>query len=325
MTKGGIGVVGNALFRVIRLANDEKMMKIYWILPFFLSILWSNIGNTQTENYYIELKKNTLEIGQYLGENFKKKPLKTYPYGKENIAEIKQLLFQNGDEEVLYYFHCLFGGMRLFHKTSLQQLNQGNTTTKVVSIVWHAPKMGYKKNWEASIQLGETIQFMMSELWSIPAKSNRILCHSMGHRIFTGAFKSVDYQVIKFEWVVLAAADLDMDIFEKDLTQMPEMSKKIVAYIHLKDKLLKASTRKHGRKRLGLHGLEKDDFLDKIGNLERIDVTNSSGKRVVRTTNHSYFKRDKMVLKDIYNLMKNNSTARFGYLHQKEDNIWRLE
>lgn len=297
-------------------------MKKYHVL--FLLLLPIN-SFSRPDNLYLELKKNTIEIGEYQGKNFKKKRLKEYSYQSENIAEIQALFFENQEENVLYYFHCLYGGVRFFHKNSLQRLNQDNQSHKIISIVWHANYLAYKKNWEQSIEQSQCLQQLFFQLWSIAGKNNSVLCHSMGHRIFEGVMQGVDSQGFNFEKIIFAAGDLDVDVFENNLKKLPEISERIVIYIHLKDRLLKASTKRHDRKRLGLHGLENNEILLKIDNIERVNVTNSSGKRCIRTTNHSYFKGDDLVLADIMALLKNDLEKRLIYLENLEGNIWKMQ
>lgn len=297
-------------------------MKKYCVLfLIFLPIL----SHSRPENFYIELGKNSIKIGQYAGKNFKKKPLKEYPYQSVNIAEIKQLLFENNEESVLYYFHCLYGGVRSFHKNSLKRLNQENETHKIISVVWHANYLAYEKNWEESIEQPQCLESLFFEFWSTADKNNSVLGHSMGHRIFAGLIKEIDNELVRFDKVIFAASDLDGDVFENNLKNLPTMSEKIVIYVHRKDRLLKISAKKHSRKRLGLHALENDVFLLEIDNLERIDVTNSSGKRFFRTTNHSYFKGDDQVLADIRNLLENDLEKRSTYLEKEIGNIWIIQ
>lgn len=277
--------------------------KFLFLILFFLPL----ILKSQPNNFYLDFKNNELEIGQYIGKNFKKKKLKKYDNPTENISEIKDLLLKNGAENVLYYFHCLYGSVRIFHKNSLKQLNQNNDSTTIITIEWHAKHAKYVKNWEQSIQQGEALQPLLLELWTAPEKNNNVLCHSMGHRIFAGTVKGLQNDKIQFKTVLFAGSDLDVNAFENDLKILPKISNEIVVYVHRNDRLLKASAKRHERKRLGLNGMEADDFLNEINNLERIDVTYFGGKSGFLATNHSYFKKDARVLQDI--LKRANSDA----------------
>lgn len=142
----------------------------------------------------------------------------------------------------------------------------------------------------------------------------------MGHRIFEGIVKQHKSFAFKFELIVFAAADLDLDVFNKNLFLLPQISQKIVVYNHEKDRWLKLSKQIHKRKRLGLNAIEKLEILEKIKNLERINVTHSSGKKAIRFSNHIYFKNNKSVGKDLQMLLNNDFQERNNWLTKEAEN-----
>jgi len=276
-------------------------------------------------HYYVEIEENNLIIGKYEGKRYKENPIKAYPFDSANHAEIKEILLGTGQENVLYYFHALYGSTDPFHKNSLKFLDGLGAVDKTISVVWHAYKIGYKKNWRESVDLGKKVSGVLQALWETANKGNTVLCHSMGHRVFKGIIENLNTEAIHFQLLLFAGADLDTDVFANNLQVLPKISEKTVVYVNKKDRLLKISSKFHGKERLGLNGIANTQRVDSLQNLEVVDVTHSEGRRFFRFTNHAYFKKDEGVIRDIGSLLKGENEKRKTWLVHKEGIYWEMK
>jgi len=271
----------------------KKLLVLHLICLFFYRIL-----DAQPSQYFIEIKEPNLLIGQYEGKNFKPKIVQSYPLNTLNIKEIETFLFQKNEKKTLFYLHAMFGGVRIYHKSSIKKLGTLEDIDNVVSIVWHTDKKSYKKQWPIAPKEGHLITELLQHLWSNQERNHHILAHSMGHRVLEGIFSTIDFSALQLNTILLAAPDISIDIFENNWQKVPEVSDKIVVYIHRGDKLLKTASKKIPVQRLGRYGFENEK-LQRIENLERIDVINLAGKGFFLSTNHGYWKKEQLVFEDI--------------------------
>lgn len=274
----------------------ELKLFLTFLLHFsILQFIWG------TDTYYIELKKDKIEIGKYT-EKFSPKKYFSLSTDSPDLDKVVAFLTKDGskgkEDKVLYYFHSLYGGAPFYHKNSLKRLNELESFDRIIAIEWHAEALFYKKTWLKAIDQGKRIGPLMNALWSV--NKNSVLCHSMGNRIFEGVTHKLDDAQPKLESIVLAAADLDFTCFDggNTINWMPDGQ--IHVYVNRKDGALKISRQIHKRKRLGMNALEKEfeenHTLAKKMNI--IDAIKLSGKR---NPGHIYFKRNKLVFADVKN------------------------
>ena len=271
-----------------------------------------------TEYKYIDIKGDNIQLGSYKGAwsvktNKINLDLKGYDY-----TTIDDYLNIKDGEKVLIYFHSLLGGVNVYHKNTVKKLKEIEGMDKVISIIWHTEGLNYVNSWNQAIQTSELYKPIVGNILENENIDKYILCHSMGHRIFEGIVKDYTAGTIKIDGIIFTGSDLDLDVFEKSLVTLPNLTKNIFLYVHRNDRLLKKSKKSHERERLGLDGLSADFRLETIANLERIDVTNSSGAKLIRLTNHIYFKRDKMVLADINLVINGRLDQRVSIIESKD-------
>jgi len=279
-----------------------------------------------TSNFYIEIRKKGIEVGKYSVDRFKKTPLKNYSSNDIKISQIKELLkTENGNEKVLFYFHSMWGSVQPYHKNSLRQLDHSLNVDKVITIEWHADKLGYKGSWKKAIQQGTEISPLIEQLVSNKNNQYFILCHSMGHRIFEGVIKNFSNQTELISSVFLAAADLDIDVFENNLKSLPTLSHQIIVYTNEKDRLLKIAAKIHKKERLGLTISNYKNSFTAIPNIEIINVTNSNSRKRTSLSNHIYFKTDKAVLRDIALVIEGSPEKRKTYYKVRHGNYAELK
>ncbi len=159
-----------------------------------------------------------------------------------------------------------------------------------------------EQNAEWSISDMKTV---LSSLATIaPGTPIYVIAHSMGNRVLTRGFKALlDDEPSKraaFSQVVLAAPDLDADVFRRDIA--PSIlgqpgGPRFTLYASSNDKALKASRDVHG----GYHRLgESGKDLVVMRNLDTVDASNVSTEFL----GHGYFADSDTVVSDLKYLIK---------------------
>jgi hypothetical protein len=271
-------------------------MKTNFFAWLFVFSSFSAFAKKDVTQYFIELKKDKVIVGKYLNASLKKVPIQQYDLEKIDSKQIFDLLFQNKTTPTLFYFHSFWGSFPPYHHDSLKKLGSVNGVEKIISIEWHGASLSYKKSWHKAPEQGKTISELLNFLFLKNENFNYILCHSMGHRIFQGAFSNFKDENLHFEKIFFPGADLDSDVFDNALKELPQKADSIYIYTHQKDFLLKMSKIVHGRNRLGLHGATNPPG----GNVKPIEVTSIKNHKRGISTHHVYFKRDPVVLEDIF-------------------------
>lgn len=138
-----------------------------------------------------------------------------------------------------------------------------------------------------------------------------LIAHSMGSRALTRAVASLlrDKPALRnrLQEVILAAPDIDADVFKRDIAPaLASTGKPVTLYASSNDWALKASKSVHGYPRAGDSG----NNLVIVPGIETIDATNVDTDFL----HHSYLAASESILSDMFYLMKNDSRAddRFG-------------
>lgn len=167
----------------------------------------------------------------------------------------------------------------------------------------------------------ETVAYTVDEAneeWAVPhlksfltdvslrtgAETIYLIAHSMGTRALSSALREIaserpDKKL--FKEVVLAAPDIDAEVFQRDiLPKIRPIASRITLYASSKDKALQASKEVHGYPRAGES--EMSSLVIAPG-LDTIDAS------LVDTSfiGHSYFADNRSVISDIYNLFRNGN------------------
>ncbi len=148
-----------------------------------------------------------------------------------------------------------------------------------------------------------------------------LIAHSMGNRALTSAMglfaeKPDSKAVSVFREIILAAPDIDADVFRKDIApRMLKLNKRVTLYASSRDKALNLSQTFHKYPRAG----DAEDGLVVMPGLDTIDVTNVDTSFM----GHSYFGDNKSIITDIYYLIKEAKPAkeRFPLKKEQKDNL----
>lgn len=136
------------------------------------------------------------------------------------------------------------------------------------------------------------------------ASSIHVVAHSMGNRVMAQAFArlATPEARAKFNQVILAAPDIDADVFKRDLVPaLLKLSRHVTLYASSRDEALNASKKLHRSARAG----EAGNNIVIVSGIETIDVS------AVDTSllGHSYVADNQTVLSDVFCLLRGASLA----------------
>jgi esterase/lipase superfamily enzyme len=170
---------------------------------------------------------------------------------------------------------------------------------------------GYSAD-EATIEASEdTIaEYLVDFATKSGASKVHIIAHSMGNR---GLLRAVIRLVsmaeqrsqIRFDQIVLAAADVDADVFRRDSSAYAKIARRTTLYISSRDRAVEASKWLHNYPRAGLMPpIMIAPGIDTI-NVVNVDIT---------TLGHGYIAEARAVLTDIFHLFREGKAPenRFG-------------
>ncbi|ABG51317.1 protein of unknown function DUF900, hydrolase-like [Trichodesmium erythraeum IMS101] len=172
---------------------------------------------------------------------------------------------------------------------------------------------------EASIEASE--KYMTEFLLNLAEKTDiekiHIIAHSMGNRGLLRAVQRIISQVqtitnIAFGQIILAAPDVDIDLFKELAKGYHQLAERTTLYISSKDKALATSALIHQHGRAG--------FFPPVTVVEGIDTVKVS-KIDLTLLGHGYFADARLVLEDIRDLLINNTSPgqRRGRLEPSEE------
>lgn len=136
------------------------------------------------------------------------------------------------------------------------------------------------------------------------AKKIHVIAHSMGNRALMQAIQNFDRPNNKprFNQIILAAADIDADIFKEQIAPgIIAAGEQVTLYTSNKDRALRASRKIHGEKRLG----DAEGIPLVLAGIDTIDAS------AVDTDflGHSYFAGEKKLLNDIRLMLSTGANA----------------
>ena len=144
------------------------------------------------------------------------------------------------------------------------------------------------------------------------AQRIQLIAHSMGNRALANALDrlAAAHSPIKFREVVLAAPDIDADIFRQLATAICSQSNRVTLYASSADLALVASQRFHKYSRAG----ESGKNLVVLRGVDTIDAT----KVDTGLLGHSYYADNRSILADLFNLIRYDlpPPQRFGLQEQ---------
>ncbi len=143
-------------------------------------------------------------------------------------------------------------------------------------------------------------QFLLDVTQHSGAKSVNLIAHSMGSRALTAALRELQTQLSQeamFNQIILAAPDIDADIFRRDLAPaLVRSARRVTLYASSNDQALLASKQVHGYARAGDSGAG----LVVLPGIETIDVSSLDTSLL----GHSYYGSSDPILLDIRQMIQ---------------------
>jgi esterase/lipase superfamily enzyme len=158
---------------------------------------------------------------------------------------------------------------------------------------------------EASIEASESYirDFLIDMALKSGAARVHIIAHSMGNR---GLLRSIERIAsaarersgIKFGQILLAAPDVDADVFRAIAHYYPQVSARTTLYVSSRDKALGMSEFLHGFNRAGF-----TPPVTIVAGLDTVEVTNID----LTVLGHGYYGEAEAVLYDMHQLLSSNA------------------
>lgn len=126
-----------------------------------------------------------------------------------------------------------------------------------------------------------------------------VLAHSMGNKVLTKAIKSLDTGELLLNQVILAAPDIDAEIFKDQIAPyLTGKAERYSMYVSAKDAALILSNRLQKGNRVGS---ARDDIVI-VDGVDTIDASTID----TSVLGHSYYGDERELIMDIYNIIKND-------------------
>jgi esterase/lipase superfamily enzyme len=185
--------------------------------------------------------------------------------------------------------------------------------------------MGYTAD-EASVQASEKYlkEFLVGFVQKSKADKVNIIAHSMGNRALIRAINDIqkEHPTIRFGQIILAAPDVDADLFKNIADAYTKISDRTTLYVSSEDKAVKLSKIKHSYPRAGL--VAPVTVVNNIDTVNvNIDFETLFSKFI--NLNHTYFAKEKKILKDINNLLNNKTDSSIRKISRNRNNQEYLE
>ena len=166
--------------------------------------------------------------------------------------------------------------------------------------------LGYLSD-EASIQYSEKYiaDFLTKFAMQTQAHRIHIIAHSMGNRGLLEAINIINQRSpeIEFGQIILAAPDVDADVFSQKADAYTKVSEQTTLYISAKDKAINASE--------WIHAYHRAGFTPPVSVVESMDTIEVDTEVDLLELGHGYFADHKTLLDDISNLMSMNLHAEY--------------
>jgi len=217
---------------------------------------------------------------------------------------LKRKLENVSENDILVFIH----GYNVTFASAIRQTAQlsYDLRFKGVPITYSWTSQGelskYPKD-EASVMytIPKLVTFLQEVIKNKGNAKIHILAHSMGTRALANALRDISfiYKTPQFKNVILAAPDIDSEVFKSNLyPYIIKTTEKITIYTSSEDKALDASHTLHDANRLGEGGANISVFKDVV----TIDASGVDTSFI--GLGHSYFSQKELLVNDLRTLVK---------------------
>lgn len=279
--------------------SDERDTRINYGRAYVDVPLSHDFGSTGSSWFYrlVTLTDNRLKLRQLEASD-----------SKRFFRDMKSKLAsrEHGKKDALVYVH----GYRTSFEDAVIRAAQMGFDLKVngVTALFSWPSQGSLFSYvpdEASVAASEPFleEFLLRVMRESGAEKVHVIAHSMGNRALLQAMERVANISLaqmpgKFGQIILAAPDVDKDIFENLAQVYPTISDRTTLYISSKDLAVKASELVHDYPRAGFF-----PPVTRVPGIDTIIVSNID----MSVLGHGYFAEAAAVLYDMFQLLQNNA------------------
>lgn len=313
------------------------MVLVYTLISLFLMSNASlNVSATPesgvSNHYYVELKGNEAEDYSFQFGNVRYEENGTpvrMEFQSKNLQSSKEQLLKNLNDRllslpaekqnILVYIHGMWAHQPHYWKAHARKLQKGifekeqNPYGLVVSLIWECG-MNYKSNVPLAYNKGKAFSSVVQEVVAVARNLEdtkiSMLCHSMGNRVMQGFYEEIqmEYEQPPFHNILMAGADLESDIFEKDkpLENIDRFTENVTIYVHNNDRSLKMSKLLNENDRLGLQGVSDISKVSEIIEIVDVSIVTDNESFASKMSNHRYFCESPTVRQDILNCLCKN-------------------
>ncbi len=235
------------------------------------------------------------------------------------ILENDLLSLKKEKNDLLFYFHGMFGGQPQLFNYNLEEFKnlyleqEGSSLARIIGYRWPGNLPSYEKDKQNAKTIAEPVSDHMDGLMAFvesvdKSVASNVMTHSLGSELFKDV---VDIQSrnlgthFSFDQIVLAAPDLDVDVFSagKPLTWLASRSTRITTYFSTKDLTLTFSKKLNKKGRLGVDGPGEETLA--MANVSYVDMTAVKDEKQLplRITGHTYLRASELAAADILQIL----------------------
>jgi esterase/lipase superfamily enzyme len=146
------------------------------------------------------------------------------------------------------------------------------------------------------------------------ARTIHLISHSMGNRPLLYALERFAHDRAIFNEIVLAAPDIDTEVFMTIAEGMRHTGKRITLYASSRDRALRLSKRFNGYPRAG-------DVTDRVAVVDGVETVDASAVNT-NLLGHSYYGASRSVLSDIFYLLRGTAISGRAGIRQSVDKTY---
>jgi esterase/lipase superfamily enzyme len=227
----------------------------------------------------------------------------------------------SGKKDVLIFIHGLWAYSRpmayhllQFDKHVVQKTDSNIAFT--LNIIWHTPMPSYfisrRQCKRLALGIAPIFWQTMDNLLKVNDLHPRLhlLCHSMGNYFFENLLQSKPLNQEVFAQILLVAADVDIDFFEKYTDDMEALTKRVVLINNKNDVLLKVSRYLNRVHRLGIAPPQYFEDFQPFLNATEISQVRDVKNLIALSGQHIYYNASVKVLNYIKSLLEGGEVLR---------------
>jgi esterase/lipase superfamily enzyme len=232
--------------------------------------------------------------------------------------EVRESLSESDERAAMVFVHGFNVDFAAAARRTAQMKYDLGFSGAAILYSWPAPSNYVECEGNAIWTLPHLMEFLTEHVHKSGAKSIHLIAHSMGTRVLTSALKelaaSPDAEPIRYNQIVLAAPDIDADVFKRQIApRIIGAAERISIYSSSKDLALVASKKVHRYTRLG----EGGEFLTTFPEWPQIEVLDASNVDE-SLLGHSYYGDSPTILRDVRGVLKGLAATARGLRAQAD-------